>query len=66
VITLSRNVQTKYDDTPDPQNTFISAAAFFLVLLCRNNIGCVFTFYTPEEQQQIIALAQHLVDTGVA
>jgi adenine C2-methylase RlmN of 23S rRNA A2503 and tRNA A37 len=64
-ITLSRDVTTKYDDTPDPENKLITAAAFFLILISKNKLKCSFAFFSPEEQQQIVALARHLIDTGV-
>jgi adenine C2-methylase RlmN of 23S rRNA A2503 and tRNA A37 len=64
-IAISRDVKTIYDNTTDPENKLISAAAFFIILLNRNNIGCSIAAYTPAEQQQIIALARHLIDTGV-
>jgi wyosine [tRNA(Phe)-imidazoG37] synthetase (radical SAM superfamily) len=64
-ISLSRDTNTKYDDTPDPENKLISAAAFFLILLSSNDMSCALVLFSPEEQQQIIALARHLIDTGV-
>jgi pyruvate-formate lyase-activating enzyme len=64
-ISVSRDVSIKYDSTPDPENKLISAAAFFYILLKSHSLNCYMEPFTPDERQQIVGLARHLIDTGV-
>jgi wyosine [tRNA(Phe)-imidazoG37] synthetase (radical SAM superfamily) len=63
-ITLSRDVNIKYDSSPEQLNNVIGAAAYFLAILSKNQIGCHFLDYAPDEANNAIAFARHLIESG--
>ncbi|MDR0992701.1 MAG: radical SAM protein [Ruminococcus sp.] len=64
-IALGRDVNIKYNSSPEQLNNVIGAAAYFIAITSKNEISCSNLGYTPDEIENAIAFGRHLLENGV-